>query len=78
MGGEYALKALCAEEEHGERIVDFVRDLYLRGVAVGADVRGSQMTVGNVAGGLTTLVEKGPGSKRQGRERPDSEQRALR
>lgn len=66
MGGEYALKELCASEEHGERIVDFVRDLYLRGVAVGADVRGSQMTVGNVAGGLTTLVEKALGANAKG------------
>jgi altronate dehydratase large subunit len=70
MGGEYALKALCAEEEHGERIVDFVRDLYLRGVAVGADVRGSQMTVGNVAGGLTTLVEKALGANAKGANVP--------
>ncbi|AFM27537.1 UxaA family hydrolase [Desulfomonile tiedjei] len=70
MGGEYALKNLCAQEEHGERIVDFVRDLYLRGVAVGADVRGSQMTVGNVAGGLTTLVEKALGANAKGADVP--------
>lgn len=70
MGGEYALKKLCAQEEHGERIVDFVRDLYLRGVAVGADVRGSQMTVGNVAGGLTTLVEKALGANAKGGDVP--------
>jgi len=66
MGGEYALKALSVKPEHGEKIVDFVRDLYLRGVAVGADVRGSQMTAGNVAGGLTTLVEKALGANAKG------------
>jgi altronate dehydratase large subunit len=70
MGGEYALKDLCVQEEHGERIVDFVRDLYQRGVAVGADVRGSQMTVGNVAGGLTTLVEKALGANAKGSDVP--------
>jgi len=66
MGGEYALKDLSIDPEQGEKIVDFVRDLYLRGVAVGADVRGSQMTAGNVAGGLTTLVEKALGANAKG------------
>jgi len=66
MGGEYALKELCVDEEEGEKIVDAVRDLYERGMAVGADTRGSQMTAGNVAGGLTTLVEKGLGANAKG------------
>jgi altronate dehydratase large subunit len=42
MGGEYALKRLSVDQAQGEKIVDLVRDLYLRGVAVGADVRGAQ------------------------------------
>jgi altronate dehydratase large subunit len=66
MGGEYALKKLSVNEEEGEKIVDAVRDLYERGFAVGADVRGSQMTAGNVAGGLTTLVEKALGANAKG------------
>jgi len=66
MGGEYALKKLSVDQQQGEKIVDLVRDLYLRGVAVGADVRGSQMTAGNVAGGLTTLVEKALGANAKG------------
>lgn len=66
MGGEYSLKKLSVDEEQGERIVDYVRDLYLRGTAVGADVRGSQMTAGNVAGGLTTLAEKALGANAKG------------
>jgi altronate dehydratase large subunit len=66
MGGEYALKRLSVNEEDGERIVDAVRDLYERGMAVGADTRGSQMTAGNVAGGLTTLVEKALGANAKG------------
>jgi altronate dehydratase large subunit len=66
MGGEYALKELSVDPEQGEKIVDMVRDLYLRGLAVGADVRGSQMTAGNVAGGLTTLVEKALGANAKG------------
>ncbi|HOJ57474.1 MAG TPA: UxaA family hydrolase [Bacillota bacterium] len=70
MGGEYALKNLCVDEEEGERIVDFVRDLYMRGYSVGADVRGSQMTSGNVAGGLTTLVEKALGANAKGSQVP--------
>ena len=66
MGGEYALKKLSVDQEQGERIVDFVRDLYMRGLAVGADTRGCQMTAGNVAGGLTTLVEKALGANAKG------------
>ena len=66
MGAEYALKKLCIDEEQGEKIIEYVRDLYLRGLAVGADVRGSQMSAGNVAGGLTTLVEKALGANAKG------------
>jgi len=66
MGGEYALKKLSVYQEQGEQIIDYVRDLYMRGVAVGADARGSQMTAGNVAGGLTTLVEKALGANAKG------------
>jgi altronate dehydratase large subunit len=66
MGGEYALKSLSVDQEQGEQIVDYVRDLYMRGYHVGADVRGSQMTAGNVAGGLTTLVEKALGANAKG------------
>jgi len=66
MGGEYELKKLCHNPEEGEKIIDYVRDLYLRGYAVGADVRGSQMTAGNMAGGLTTLVEKALGANAKG------------
>lgn len=70
MGGEYALKKLSVDQKQGEQIVDCVRDLYMRGVAVGADVRGSQMTAGNVAGGLTTLVEKALGANAKGADVP--------
>lgn len=37
---------------------------------MGADVRGSQMTSGNVAGGLTTLVEKALGANAKGADVP--------
>jgi altronate dehydratase large subunit len=37
---------------------------------MGADVRGSQMTAGNVAGGLTTLVEKALGANTKGGDVP--------
>lgn len=66
MGGEYALKKLSVDQKQGEEIVDYVRDLYMRGYHVGADTRGSQMTSGNVAGGLTTLVEKALGANAKG------------
>ena len=70
MGGEYALKQLCDSQEEGERIVEYVRDLYVRGRAVNADVRGCQMTAGNVAGGITTLVEKALGANAKGANIP--------
>jgi altronate dehydratase large subunit len=66
MGGEYALKKLAVDPNEGEKIVDYVRDLYMRGLAMGADTRGCQMTAGNVAGGLTTLVEKALGANAKG------------
>lgn len=70
MGGEYALKDLCVDPVQGDRIVGFVKDLYARGTAVGADVRGCQMTAGNVAGGLTTLIEKALGANAKGQKVP--------
>lgn len=70
MGGEYALKKLSVDQDQGERIVDYVRDLYMRGYHVGADTRGCQMTAGNVAGGLTTLVEKALGANAKGASVP--------
>ncbi len=70
MGGEYALKNLSVDKEQGEKIVDYVRDLYMRGYFVGADTRGCQMTAGNVAGGLTTLVEKALGANAKGDDVP--------
>jgi len=70
MGGEYALKKLSVDQKQGEKIVDYVRDLYMRGYYVGADTRGSQMTAGNVAGGLTTLVEKALGANAKGDDVP--------
>ena len=70
MGGEYALKKLSVDPVQGERIVDYVRDLYMRGYHVGADTRGCQMTAGNVAGGLTTLVEKALGANAKGADVP--------
>ncbi len=70
MGGEYALKKLCVDPEQGEKLVDCVRDLYMRGYHVGADTRGCQMTAGNVAGGLTTLVEKALGANAKGGNQP--------
>jgi len=70
MGGEYQLKDLCVHEEDGERIINFVKDLYNRGIAVGADVRGCQMTEGNIAGGITTLIEKALGANSKGKNVP--------
>lgn len=70
MGGEYALKDLCVDPAEGDKIIGFVKSLYDRGVAVGADVRGSQMTAGNVAGGLTTLIEKAMGANAKGQKVP--------
>jgi len=70
MGGEYALKDLCVHKEDGDKIVGYVKDLYNRGLAVGADVRGDQVTTGNRDGGLTTLTEKAMGANAKGQECP--------
>jgi len=70
MGGEHVLKKLCVEEELGQKIINYVNDLYMRGYYVGADIRGCQMTAGNVSGGLTTLVEKALGANAKGANVP--------
>ena len=70
MGGEYALKELCVNPADGDKIVKYVKDLYNHGLAVGADVRGDQVTAGNRDGGLTTLTEKALGANAKGADCP--------
>ena len=70
MGGEHVLKKLCVNPEDGEKLCDFVRSLYMHGYLLGTDCRGCQMTAGNVAGGLTTLVEKALGANAKGADVP--------
>lgn len=66
MGGEYFLKDLAIGQKEGEKIVNFVRDLYKRGHSLGMDIRGSNVTSGNIAGGISTLVEKALGANAKG------------
>lgn len=66
MGGEYYLKKLAIDQKEGEKIVDFVRDLCKRGNSLGIDVRGANVSTGNITGGISTLVEKALGANIKG------------
>ena len=62
MGGEEILAKRAVNEEVGKQIIDLVRRFNKLGTLLGVDLVGSQLTAGNVAGGLTTVVEKALGA----------------
>ena len=70
MGGEHLLAARAVNPEDGERIVEMVK--YFEDIAIdnGVDMRGTNPTLDNIAGGLTTLEEKSLGAIAKGGTRP--------
>jgi altronate dehydratase large subunit len=66
MGCEHWLTSRAATEEIAQQIVGAVEDIEQRAMASGEDIRGSQPTGDNIAGGLTTIEEKSMGAVKKG------------
>ena len=60
IGAEHLL-ARRASQEVGQKIMEIVKQTEARAQAMGADLRGSQPTPGNLVGGITTIEEKSLG-----------------
>ena len=70
MGAEHLLAARAVRKEDGDRIVEMVK--YFEDIAIdnGVDMRGTNPTLDNIAGGLTTLEEKSLGAIAKGGTTP--------
>jgi len=66
LGTEHILKRRAVSEEVGRRILDIAKAAEARINAMGVDIRGTEPSPGNIAGGLTTLEEKALGAIRKG------------
>ncbi len=66
IGAEHLLAARGANQAIGEQIVAFTRGREADAARMGVDMRGSQPTPGNIAGGLTTVEEKSLGAIAKG------------
>jgi len=61
MGAEHILACRAGDARVGQRIVEIVAAVERETLRLGADLRGTQPTPGNMAGGLTTIEEKSLG-----------------
>lgn len=61
MGAEHILAQRAVKPEVGRRIVEIVAAVERAALEAGVDLRGSQPTPGNMAGGVTTIEEKSLG-----------------
>jgi len=61
MGAEHILARRAVSAAVGRQLVEIVAAVERETLALGADLRGSQPTPGNMAGGLTTIEEKSLG-----------------
>jgi altronate dehydratase large subunit len=62
MGAEHILARRTANDEVANNIYAYVNDMEERANSIGVDLRGSQPTTGNIAGGLSTIEEKSLGA----------------
>ncbi len=70
IGAEDVLARRAADDQVRERIYEVVRKMEDAILATGVDVRGSEPSPGNMAGGLTTLEEKSLGAVLKGGTTP--------
>jgi altronate dehydratase large subunit len=66
LGTEHILERRAVNKEVGKRILEITKAAEARINAMGVDIRGSEPSPGNIAGGLTTLEEKALGAIRKG------------
>jgi len=70
MGGEDLIKAKAKTPEIAEKVLAMIRRVEERIVACGVDLRGSQPTGDNIAGGLSTIEEKALGAMQKWGTKP--------
>ena len=70
MGGEHILAERASNPRDGERILEMVKWFEDEAIRNGVDMRGTNPTPDNIAGGLTTLEEKSLGAIAKGGSRP--------
>jgi altronate dehydratase large subunit len=61
IGAEHTLAHRARSRDVADKLVKIVRRTERRAILLGADLRGSQPTPGNIDGGITTLAEKSLG-----------------
>ncbi len=62
IGAEQVLARRARTPEVAQRIYEIVQSMEARAKSVGVDMRGSQPTPGNIAGGLSSIEEKSLGA----------------
>ncbi len=70
IGAEHVLLKRVVNEELGERLVGYIKWFEEEVIKEGLDIRGTNPTPGNIAGGLTTLEEKSLGAIIKSGSRP--------
>jgi altronate dehydratase large subunit len=61
IGAEHVLARRAVDDQVRQKLLDIVRTCEERALQLGEDLRGSQPTPGNIAGGITTIEEKSLG-----------------
>jgi altronate dehydratase large subunit len=61
IGAEHILARRAVTKEIGDRFLEMVKNMENRVFEMGYDLRGTQPTPGNIAGGITTIEEKSLG-----------------
>lgn len=61
IGAEHLLEKRFHDEKARKRFLEMVDDVEKKAIVMGSDLRGTQPTPGNIAGGLTTIEEKSLG-----------------
>ena len=62
IGAEHLLASRAVDEKVKERVLEIVRRMEQRIIAQGVDIRGTQPSRGNIAGGISTIEEKSLGA----------------
>ncbi|MDR1603595.1 MAG: UxaA family hydrolase [Gracilibacteraceae bacterium] len=70
IGAEHLMARRAATPAVAQKLLDLVRECELRSLAQQVDLRGSQPTPGNIAGGITTIEEKSLGCVYKGGTAP--------
>ncbi len=73
IGAEHLLARRATTPELGERFLRLVHAAEAEAMTLGVDIRGAQPSLGNIAGGLTTIEEKSLGCVHKGGHAPLTE-----